>query len=124
MISLFLTIKNIVGVALILAGLLDAWKYVWHIQAIKKVHSSKGHSRKFANAAIAQDLVKLVYGTVIQDIFIVSSTVLALITMSMYFYTIYKYYPYRNRNKHNFKKPSLLEYTINSLLPNKIRRKL
>jgi hypothetical protein len=118
------TAKNIVGLALILAGLLDAWKYIWHIQAIHRVNTSKGHSRKFANAAITQDLVKLMYGIVIYDLYIILSTILALITMSMYFYTLYKFYPYRNRNKFNFKPPNILTYTVNSLLPNRIRRRL
>ena len=83
-----LTLKNIVGAFLIGAGILDAWKYIWHIHAIKRARTANGHSRKFANAAITQDIVKLVYGFVIQDIYIILSTLAALITMSMYFYTI------------------------------------
>lgn len=124
MIIELLTLKNIVGAFLIGAGILDAIKYLWHITAIKKAKTAGGHSRKFANAAITQDLVKLVYGFVIKDIYIIISTLAALITMAMYFYTIYMYYPYRNRKRSNFKRPNLLIYTINSLIPNTIRKHL
>lgn len=121
---LLLTLKNIVGFFLILGGILDAIKYTWHIQAIRKIRTASGHSRKFANAAITQDLIKLVYGFVIRDVFIIISTIFALITMTMYFYTIYKYYPYRNRKRPHFKRPNIFIYTMNSLIPNRLRQRL
>lgn len=118
------SLRDVFGLLLVLAGLLDAWKYIWHVQAIHKVRTASGHSRKFANAAITQDLVKLIYGIVIRDLYIILSTILALITMSYYFFTIYKFYPYRRRNKANFKRPNIILYTINSLLPNSVRKHL
>ena len=117
-------IKQIVGYILIAAGILDAWKYLWHIAAIKKAGTAKSHSRKFANAAITQDAVKLWYGVIIADMFIVISSIAALVTMLAYFYTIYLYYPYRYRSLINWKRPSLLKYFINSIQPNSKRKRL
>ena len=119
-----ISLQTIFGWLLIVAGLLDAWKYIWHVQAIVKTKSAKSHSRKFANAAITQDIVKLFYGLIIHDMYIFLSTLFALVTMSIYFYTIYLFYPYRGRGLNGFKRPSLYIYIINSLLPNKIRRRL
>lgn len=117
-------IKEIFGYFLIIGGTIDAIKYLWHVSSIRKAKTSKAHSRKFANAAIFQDLIKMMYGFVIADIFIVISSISALITMFVYFYTIYSYYPYRRRNVKGFKRPNVWVYFINSLLPNKYRRHL
>lgn len=119
-----LNLKDIIGGLLIITSLFDAWKYIWQGEAIKKVGIAKGHSRKFINAAIFNDIVKLGYGVVILDIFIISSSILALITMGYNFYIIYRYYPYRCRGLHGFKRPNLFAYFLNSLIPNKFRKKL
>lgn len=115
---------HIFGYILIIGGILDSWKYIWHVGSIIKVGSSKSHSRKFINAGIFQDLVKIIYGILIQDWFITLSCFMALVTMIVYFYIIYKYYPYRYRGLKNWKRPNLIKYTWNSLLPNKYRKKL
>ena len=117
-------IKEIVGCILIITGIFDAVKYYWSSQKIIKIGTAKGHSRKFLNAAIINDIVKLAYGFIILDIFIISSSVLALITMGYNYYTVYKYYPYKMRGCYNFIRPSIFTYFINSLLPNKLRRRL
>jgi len=117
-------LKQILGVALIITSIFDAIKYQWNANAIKRVGTARGHSRKFINAAILNDTIKLFYAIVIKDIFIIGSSLLALYTMFYLFWTIYKYYPYRKRGLHNFKRPNIFLYTFNSLLPNYIRRKL
>lgn len=118
------TLKDFFGGLLIITSLFDAWKYIWQIKSIKKVGTAKGHSRKFINAAIFNDIIKLCYGLIILDIFIVTSSILALVTMGYNFYIIYKYYPYRYRNLLNWKRPNIINYFINSILPNSIRKKL
>jgi hypothetical protein len=117
-------LKDIIGTILILASLMDAWKYMWQAKSIKKIGTAKGHSRKFINAAIFNDIIKLIYGTVICDLFIILSSILALVTMGYNFYIIYKFYPYRKRGLNNFKRPSIFIYIINSIQPNSLRKKL
>jgi len=117
-------IKDIFGSILILTGLFDAWKYVWQAKAIIKVGTARGHSRKFLNVALGNDLIKLVYSIIILDIFIFLSSLLALGTMIYNFIIVYLYYPYRNRNLINFRKPSLIKYLINSFSPNSQRKRL
>jgi len=119
-----LILKDIVGGIFIVTSLFDAWKYVWQAQAIKKVGTAKGHSRKFINAAMFNDTVKLCYGIIILDIFIITSSILALATMSYNFYTVYRYYPYRCRGLDGFKRPNIIYYIINSLIPNSLRKRL
>jgi hypothetical protein len=119
-----LIIKDFIGGLLIFSSIFDSWKYIWNAQSIQKIGTARGHSRKFINAALFNDLTKLSYGMVILDGFIVFSSILALGTMSYLFYTIYKYYPYKYRGLHNFKRPNIFIYFLNSVLPNQIRRRL
>jgi hypothetical protein len=116
--------KQILGYFLILLGIFDGIKYIWQAQSIRRVGIAKGHSRKFINVAILNDVTKLLYGICINDMFIVLSSVFALITMGYNFYILYLYYPYRYRNLLNFKRPNIFLYFLNSVLPNRIRRKL
>jgi len=117
-------IKDIIGFLLIITSVFDALKYIWNAKAIIRVGTAKGHSRKFINAAILNDLTKLTYGIIILDLFIILSSILALITMSYLFYTIYIHYPYKYRNLLYFKRPRIWVYIINSILPNSLRKKL
>jgi hypothetical protein len=119
-----LILKDSLGIILVIAGLLDAWKYTWQAKGIKKVGTAKGHSRKFLNAAILNDTIKLLYSLIINDIFIFSASILALGTMFYNYYIVYKYYPYRMRGCSNFKRPNILLYILNSLQPNRIRKRL
>jgi len=117
-------VKDIVGIVLIISGFFDAYKYVWQAQKIRKVQSAKGQSRKFINAALVNDMIRLLYVSLIGDLFLLFVTVIALFSMSYMFWTIYIFYPYRHRNLLNFKRPNLFIYTINSILPNRLRKKL
>lgn len=116
--------KEIFGGLLIITSLFDAWKYIWAAQSIIKIKTAKGHSRKFLNAAIFNDIIKLTYGCIIFDVFIILSSILALVTMCYNYFTVYKYYPYRCRGLDGFRKPNLFYYIINSLTPNLIRKRL
>jgi hypothetical protein len=117
-------IKELFGSLLVIASIFDAWKYVWNAQAIRRVGTAKGHSRKFLLAAIFNDTIKLIYGILIVDIFIILSSLLAMATMFYNFYTQYKFYPYRKRGLLHFKRPNILLYFWNSITPNRIRKRL
>jgi len=117
-------IKDSLGVVLIFTGILDGWKYIWQAQGIKRVGTAKGHSRKFLNAAICNDLIKMLYAISIKDGFIFSTSVLALVSMCYNYYIVYKYYPYRMRGCSNFKRPNIFLFLLNSALPNKLRKRL
>lgn len=117
-------LKDIFGGLVIITSLFDAWKYIWQSQAIRKIKTAKGHSRKFLNAAIFNAIAKLLYGIILFDIFIVISSTLAVSTMIYNYFTVYKFYPYRCRGLTGFKRPSIFIYMINSLLPNRLRRRL
>jgi len=117
-------LTNILGVCFIFTSILDAIKYHWNASKIRSVHSSKGHSRKFINVAILNDVVRTAYGISVHDWYIVASSLLAIIFMIELFISIYIYYPYKNRYRHNFQRPNLFLYFINSVLPNSWAKKL
>jgi uncharacterized protein with PQ loop repeat len=117
-------IKDVMGGLLIVTSIFDALKYSLQARKIQKAKSAKSMSRKFINFALLNDFVKLNYGFIISDIFIISSSILALVCMIDLFYQIYLWYPYRMRGCQHFKKPNILLYLINSILPNRIRKRL
>jgi uncharacterized protein with PQ loop repeat len=120
----FLFIKNSIGVLLVLTGILDAYKYCLQGRKIQKKKSAKNISRMFMNYAISQDITKLVYAVIIQDVYIFIISVLALGCMLYMWEMIRRYYPYRMRGCANFKRPNIITYFINSLLPNHLRKRL
>lgn len=121
---MILNLKDIVGGILVITGIFDAIKYTIQASKIRKEQTAKSMSRKFINFALLNDFVKLIYGLIIIDWFIIISSVLALICMFDLFFTIYWFYPYRKRGLINFKRPNIFVYIINSILPNQIRRRL
>lgn len=117
-------IKDIFGCLLIITSIFDALKYSLQARRIQKVKSAKSMSRKFINFALTNDFVKLGYGCIIHDLFIIFSSILALVCMLDLFWQIYWFYPYKMRGCINFHRPNILLYTINSILPNRIRKRL
>lgn len=106
-------------------GILDAYKYKLISNKISRLKSSKEHSRTFLNVSIIYRLLLLIYGFfVLEDWVITWGCLIALYTLSETFIAMYNHYPYKRRGLKNFRKPSLLKYTINSLLPNHIRKRL
>ena len=118
------TIQQIFGGALIFTSIFDAVKYSVQALKIQRAKSAKGMSRRFINWAMSNDIVKLVYGCIIFDVYILLSSVLALVCMLHLWIVIYWYYPYKCRGLSHFKRPNVILYLINSLLPNRIRRRL
>lgn len=115
---------NVFGVLLIGTGILDAAKYALQGHKIQVAKSAKNFSRQFMNFALGNDLIKLAYGVIILDFYIVLTSILALVTMIYMWWQIYLWYPYKKRGLNNFKRPNVLIYIINSLLPNTLRKKL
>jgi len=119
-----LTLKELFGGLLVVTSIFDAIKYSLQARKIQKEQSAKSMSRKFINFALINDFVKLTYGIIIHDWFIILSSILALICMIDLWYQIYWWYPYKKRGLLNFKRPNIFLYTINSLLSNSIRKHL
>jgi len=114
----------ILGFLLIITGIFDSIKYLWESSKIKSIKTARGHSRKFVNASLINAVMRLIYSISISDIYFTIISILSLYCILHFWITIYLYYPYRNRNKPNFKRPSLIIYIINSLLPNSLRKRL
>jgi len=117
-------IKEFFGELLIITSIFDAFKYNLQARKIQKAKTARSMSRKFINFALINDFVKLGYGIIIHDWFIICSSILALICMIDLWWQIYWWYPYRMRGCSNFKRPNIFLYTINSILPNRIRKRL
>jgi len=115
---------NIFGGLLIGTSILDALKYELEARKIIEAKSAKNRSRKFINWALLNDFIKLFYGIVIFDFYIIITSILSLVTMCHMFYAQYIFYPYRGRGLNNFRRPNIFIYMINSWLPNSLRRKL
>jgi len=115
---------QIVGLALIISGVWDGYKYHYLAIAIRKVGTAKGQSRKFVNAALTKDIVIFLYMLLKFDLYILLMTLVGFIFTIEVLITIYIYYPYRYRNLNHFKKPSFWKYFINSWQPNKTRKRL
>ena len=120
---MIVTLKNIFGGLLICTSIFDAIKYTIQASKIRRERKS-GMSRRFINWAIMNDLVKLIYGCLLIDAYIVISSILALVCMCDLWFTIYLFYPYRYRGLNGFKRPNIFLYLINSIVPNRIRRRL
>ena len=118
------TLKDVFGVLLILTGLFDAFKYTLQAWKIQKVGTARAQSRKFVLMAIGNDLIKTIYSIVIMDAYIFISSITAMLCMIHLWCVVYKYYPYRMRGMWNFKKPGLIKFTINAMIPNRIRERL
>lgn len=117
-------IIDTLGLLLLYTGYLDATKYRLESAKIKQIGTAKGHSRRFINRAIISDAVRLLYLSFKPDLFLITVSVIALGCMLEMFWTLYIYYPYKGRGLHNFKRPSIWLYFINSVIPNRIRKRL
>jgi hypothetical protein len=115
---------NLFGMLLIGTGILDAAKYAIQGRKIQVAKSAKNFSRQFMNFALGNDIVKLIYGIIIADVYIILTSIFALVTMLYMWYQIYLWYPYKYRNLLNWKRPYIYTYIVNSLLPNKTRKRL
>ena len=125
MINLHIPSFEIWGIGLLITRFCDGYKYHIEANAIRRAKTAKGHSRKFINIAWGSDVYMLVYllnNNI--DWFLITSFIIALFFMTEHWITVYKFYPFKMRGCYNFRKPNVFIYLLNSLLPNKIRRRL
>jgi len=116
---------QILRYSLFIMGIWDAYKYKLMSNKIAKLKSSKEHSRTFLNGSIFYRILLWLYAWLVLDDWVLTWTcTFALYTLLEAFYTMYNHYPYKTRGFSNFKRPSLWVYTINSLIPNKWRKRL
>ena len=109
----------------LITGMLDSWKYRFIAQKVSRLKSSREVSRKFINVSIIYRIFLFIYSVwILKDWVLIWSCIIALYTSCDAFYTVYLYYPYKKRGLKNFKRPSLMKYIINSLLPNRFAKKL
>ncbi len=117
--------KELAGLILVFWGYFDAIKYYYQAQKINQIKSAKGNSRKFINMAISNDLYRLFYFYVFdRNYYVLATSFLALICMLYLWWTVYYFYPYKCRGLYGFKRPSIFIYILNSILPNRLRRRL
>jgi len=113
------------SLGLIYIRFLDGWKYRIEARALRRAGLARGRSRKFINYAWLADAYTIAYILKHKiDWYLIACFVVALIFMTEYWYTLYLNYPYRMRGCPNFKRPGIWTYFINSILPNKLRRRL
>ncbi len=116
---------NILRYSLFGMGIWDAYKYKLMSSKISRLKSSKEHSRTFLNGSIIYRILLWLYAWLILNDWVITWTcVFALYTLLEAWYAMYLHYPYKTRGFKNFKRPSILKYAINSLLPNHIRKRL
>lgn len=109
----------------LISGVIDSFKYKFITQKISRYKSSKEQSRKMLNLTLFKNLVLGIYSHYfLKDWYITASCVVALYTAGEAFYFCYLHYPYKNRKKKGYKRPSIYKYTIHSLTPNKWAKKL
>lgn len=119
-----ISLKTLFGVLVLIAGIFDAYKYRRQTQKLKRNKSSRNISRMFVFIAIICDIVIVLYTVIIKDFILIIIRTLSLYTMCELYYYVWKFYPYKNRKKRKFKKPNLILFLRNTLLPNNIRRHL
>jgi len=121
---------ELVGVAMLYTGWFDAYKYHISANKIREVKTGRGHSRRFINWALVNDLVKLTYLLLSAlafnrvDWFLIICTFFALIFMIEHWICLYLYYPYKLRGVYNFKRPNVWKYLVNSVQSNNNRKRL
>ena len=121
----FLKTIDLWGIGLLFVRFMDGYKYHIEARSLKKAGVAKGRSRKFINYAWTADAYMIVY--LIRhaiDWYLLVSFIMAIFFMTEYWISLYKMYPYRMRGCSNFKRPNIFIYLVNSILPNKLRKRL
>lgn len=113
------------GIGLLFVRFMDGFKYHLESNAMKRAGVAKGRSRRFINYAWTADAYMILYLIVHKiDWYLLISFITAIFFMTEYWFTLYKLYPYKMRGCANFKRPNILIYLINSILPNSLRKRL
>ena len=109
----------------LILGMLDSWKYHFLARKMARYKSSRDVSRKFTNIGILYRIVLFLYAYFLLNDWVISiSCIVAIFTLGETMYYGYLYYPYLNKKKKNFSRPSFIKYLINSVLPNCLAKHL
>ena len=99
---------NILKLAVLVLGFMDAYKYKFMTQKIGRLKASGQIPRKFLVWSILNRVVLLLYVWLqFNDKILITTCLIGLFTMFEAFYYVYEYYPYRGRGRKNFRKPSM-----------------
>jgi len=121
----FLINLDMWGIGLLIVRFMDGFKYHLESAAMKRAGIAKGRSRKFINYAWLADFYMIMYLLHNKiDWYLLISFIMAIFFMTEYWLALYTLYPYRMRGCANFKRPNVFIYLINSLLPNRLRKRL
>lgn len=122
------TLLGILGTLTIIFRVIDGIKY--HVQAnkIRRLGSAKGQSRVFIILAALSDCILILWIVFrVKDSILFITSVLALVFVLELFWVTYLYYDYRRYPKELtvvIKRPNMLLYLWNTLLPNSKRKHL
>jgi len=109
----------------LITGIADAFKYKLLAQKVGRLKSSREISRNFINISLLKNFVLFLWAYFfIKDWAITWSCIISFWTGIEAFFVVYTHYPYRMRGMKNFKRPGILEYTLNSIIPNSKRKRL
>jgi len=119
------TLEEFFRWAVIITGILDAFKYKFLSNKIARLKSSREISRKFINISLLKNFILLIWAYFyLEDGAVTWCCLISLYTGVEAFMVIFNHYPYKMRGCKNFKKPSIWAYTLNSVLPNSKRKRL
>lgn len=116
--------KDILAVIIVYLGIIDGWKYLRQKQKIVRLNSSKDISRLFSISAFVCNFGFLVYVVLINDPILIFVRAFSLYTTLDLYYHCYLYYPFKDRFKRRFKRPSLRKFIINTFQSNDSKERL
>lgn len=106
-------------IMLAIAGYYDGEKYLTQANKILRKKSSGSVSRFFSVKAWLLDVVLL--GYVIfnysNDTMLLITRIFPIFTIGYLYYLTYLYYPYKRRGLNGWKRPSLIEFIVDSFRP-------
>ena len=103
----------------------DGIKYKFITQKICKLKNSRGTSRKFLNISLGDKVFLTIWAYFkLHDWVITVSCLIAIWFQLEALYYSYLHYPYKNKKKKGWKRPSFWRYIINSITPNKYAKRL
>ena len=109
----------------LITGIADAFKYKLLAQKVGRLKSSREISRNFINISLLKNFILLLWAYFfIKDWAITWSCIISLCTGVEAFHVVYMNYPYRMRGMNNFRRPNILEYTLNSIIQKSKKKRL
>ena len=114
----------ILSILVTVAGILDGYKYKYQTYKIRQYKTARSQSRMFVNIAIFNAMSRTAFCIFVGQYLLALISIFATYFIIELFWTTYVYYPFRKRSQFGFKKPNIIVYFFNSLVPNQLRRRL